>query len=76
MSKKMTITGLLLVSAAAVSLMFNAPAQSAEDNPSLRTPGLEWATYFGGVDSEVGEALAVAPDGTVVIVGFTMAFVP
>lgn len=44
-------------------------AQAAE-------PGLEWATYYGEGNMEVTEALAVAPDGSVVATGFIMIFDP
>ena len=37
-------------------------------------PQLEWATYYGNNDMDVVEAVAVAPDGSVIAVGFTLDF--
>lgn len=76
MSKEAIHTGLLLFSAAVFSMTLSARVHGTDDECSVRSPGLEWATYYGGADSEVGEAIAVAPDGTLVIAGFILALSP
>jgi len=48
-------------------------------NPQWATvidPELVWATYLGEGNYDVGEALAVAPDGSVLVTGFTLVLGP
>ena len=46
-------------------LMASSPAAGSQ---------LEWATYYGSNDLDAAEAVAVAPDGSVIAVGFTLDF--
>jgi hypothetical protein len=76
MCKRLIGIALLPVAVALAAMALDVRAGGMRPCPQNRPPELQWATYFGGNDSEVGEAIAVAPDGTIVIAGFTMAFVP
>ena len=54
---------------------FDVPAADPK-LPTVIDPALQWATYLGGADMDVAEALALAPDGDVLTTGFTMCFDP